>query len=190
MIFSQKITERGKPDASECMSFLTARNLVSRIHRICFWPSRVFGSSSGHLRIVFGLFGQRYPADQKARRLWVRDWLCSNWSILGDPRIGQITVPMDKGNAGSGEEKDSKCRQDPSGRPARVVKQWGGGGGLHHPFRGHIEWKFISHFTKNNLANEVHYESQFKSERVYFTRKKGWKPKYPLQRTGTSPCSH
>ena len=170
MMFSQKITERGKPDPSECMSFLTARNLVSRIHRICFWPSRVFGSSSGHLRIVFGLFGQRYPADQKARRLWVRDWLCSNWSILGDPGIGQITVPMDKGNAGSGEEKDSKCRQDPSGRPARVVKRWGG---LHHPFRGHIEWKFISHFTKNNLANEVHYESQFKSERVYFTRKKG-----------------
>ena len=79
MIFSQKITERGKPDPSECMSFLTARNLVSRIHRICFWLSRVFGSSSGHLRIVFGLFGQRYPADQKARRLWVRDWLCSNW---------------------------------------------------------------------------------------------------------------
>lgn len=126
-MFSQKITERGKPDPSECMSFLTARNLVSRIHRICFWPSRVFGSSSGHLRIVFGIFGQRYPADQKARRLWVRDWLCSNWSILGDPGIGQITVPMDKGNAGSGEEKDSKCRQDPSGRPARVVKRWGGG---------------------------------------------------------------
>ena len=137
MIFSQKITERGKPDASECMSFLTARNLVSRIHRICFWPSRVFGSSSGHLRIVFGLFGQRYPADQKARRLWVRDWLCSNWSILGDPRIGQITVPMDKGNAGSGEEKDSKCRQDPSGRPARVVKQWGGGGSPSSVSRSH-----------------------------------------------------
>ena len=55
-------------------------------------------------------------------------------------------------------------------------KAVGGGGGLHHPFRGHIEWKFISHFTKNNLANEVHYESQFNSERVYFTRKKAESP--------------
>ena len=169
MIFSQKITERGKPDPSECMSFLTARNLVSRIHRICL-PCRVFGSSSGHLRIVFGLFGQRYPADQKARRLWVSGY------EIGCARIGEITVPMDKGNVGSGEEKDSKCHQDPSGRPARVVKRWG----LHHPFRGHIEWKFISHFTKNNLANEVHYESQFKSERVYFTRKKRVKAQIPF----------
>ena len=96
----------------------------------------------------------------------------TDYPWVSEDGIGQITVPMDKGNAGSGEEKDSKCRQDPSGRPARVVKRWGGGS-LHHPFRGHIEWKFISHFTKNNLANEVHYESQFKSERVYFTRKKG-----------------
>ena len=59
-------------------------------------------------------------------------------------------------------------------------KAVGGGGGLHHPFRGHIEWKFISHFTKNNLANEVHYESQFKSERVYVTRKKRLKAQIPF----------
>lgn len=122
MIFSQKITERGKPDPSECMSFLTARNLVSRIHRICFWPSRVFGSSSGHLRIVFGLFEQRYPADQKARRLWVRDWLRSLfWS---DHRSdGQGTQALGKRMIQSAV----RTRQDPSGRPARVVKRWGGG---------------------------------------------------------------
>ena len=41
---------------------------------------------------------------------------------------------MDKGNAGSGEENDSKCRQDPSGRPARVVKRWGGRGGAPSSF--------------------------------------------------------
>ena len=166
MIFSQKITERGKPDPSECMSFLTARNLVSRIHRICFWPSRVFGSSSGHLRIVFGLFEQRYPADQKARRLWVRDWLRSLfWS---DHRSdGQGTQALGKRMIQSAV----RTRQDPSGRPARVVKRWGGGG-VSIICRGHIGWKFISHFKKNNLSKEVHYESQFKSERVYFTRKK------------------
>ena len=127
--------------------------------------------SSGRLRVIFGSYsgflGSVIPLTKKPED--------SGYEI-GCARIGQITVPKDKGNAGSGEENDSKCRQDPSGRPARVVKQWGWGGGgrgLHYPFRGHIEWKFISHFTKNNLANEVHYESQFKSERVYFTRKKG-----------------
>ena len=53
----------------------------------------------------------------------------TDYPWVSEDGIGQITVPMDKGNAGSGEEKDSKCRQDPSGRPARVVKRWGGGGG-------------------------------------------------------------
>ena len=50
----------------------------------------------------------------------------TDYPWVSEDGIGQITVPMDKGNAGSGEEKDSKCRQDPSGRPARVVKRWGG----------------------------------------------------------------
>ena len=178
MIFSQKITERGKPDPSECMSFLTARNLVSRIHRICFWPSRVFGSSSDRIR-AFWTALSRWPKSPKT---------------LGT-RLAALIVLVRSPfrwtrDAGSGEENDSKCRQDPSGRPARVVKRWGGGG-FSIICRGHIGWKFISHFKKNNLAKEVHYESQFKSERVYFTRKKkGWKPKYPLPRTGTSPCSH
>ena len=128
----------------------------------------VFGrvESSGRLRVVSGSFsgflGSVIPLTKKPED--------SGYEI-GCARIGQITVPMDKGNAGSGVENDSKCRQDPSGRPARVVKRWGGGG-VSIIFRGHIEWKFISHFTKNNLANEVHYETQFKSERVYFTRKK------------------
>ena len=137
----------------------------------------VFGpvESSGHLRVIFGSYsgflGRVIPLTKKPED--------SGYEI-GCARIGEITVPMDKGNAGSGEENDSKCRQDPSGRPARVVKRWGGGGCLHHPFRGHIEWKFISHFTKNNLANEVHYESQFKSERVYFTRKKRLKAQIPF----------
>ena len=66
---------------------------------------------------------------------------------IGCARIGQITVPMDKVNAGSRQENDSKCRQDPSGRPARVVKRWRGrrgGGGLSITFRGHVEWKFVS----------------------------------------------
>ena len=100
MIFSQKITERGKPDPSECMSFLTARNLVSRIHRICL-PCRVFGSSSGHLRIVFGLFGQRYPADQKARRLWVSGY------EIGCARIGPSSETQGQ-SVGSGEKARRK----------------------------------------------------------------------------------
>ena len=158
MIFSQKITERGKPDPSECMSFLTARNLVSRIHRICFWPSRVFGSSSDHIR-AFCAALSRWPKRPKT--------------------VGTRLFRWTKGNAGSGEENDSKCRQDRSGRPARVVKPWGGGG-FSIVFRGHIEWKFISHFTKKNLANEVYYESQFKSERVYFTWKKTLKAQIPF----------
>ena len=80
--------------------------------------------SSGRLRVIFGSYsgvlGSVIPLTKKPED--------SGYEI-GCARIGQITVPMDKGNAGSGEENDSKCRQDPSGRPARVVKRWGGGGG-------------------------------------------------------------
>ena len=70
--------------------------------------------SSGHLRIVFGFLGSVIPLTKKPED--------SGYEI-GCARVGQITVPMDKGNAGSGEENDSKCRQDPSGRSARVVKR-------------------------------------------------------------------
>ena len=116
MIFSQKITERGKPDPSECMSFLTAHNLVSRIQRICFWPSRVFGSYSDHIRAFWAALS-RWPKSPKT--------------------VGTRLFRWTKGNAGSGEENDSKCRQDRSGRPARVVKPWGGGGVLHRLSRSH-----------------------------------------------------
>lgn len=123
MIFSQKITERGKPDPSECMSFLTARNQLAISYPVS--TGSVFGpvESSGRLRVIFGSYsdflGRVIPLTKKPED--------SGYEI-GCARIGEITVPMDKGNAGSGEENDSKCRQDPSGRPARVVKRWGGGG--------------------------------------------------------------
>ena len=85
---------------------------------------------------------------------------------IGCARFGQITLAMDKDNAGSGDRK-RKCRQDPSGGPARVVKRWGGGGSP----------SSFAVTSNGNLfpilrKNEVHYESQFKSERVYFTREK------------------
>ena len=56
MIFSQKITERGKPDPSECMSFLTARNQLAISYPVS--TGSVFGpvESSGRLRVIFGSY--------------------------------------------------------------------------------------------------------------------------------------
>ena len=145
------------------MSSLRARNLLS--------TGSIFArvESSGRLRVVFGLFGQRHPADQKARRLWVR-WRAPGRVRAGVPagvrvaRIGQITVPLERGNAGSREENeglDFAVYKMPSGRPKRVVKRWWVGVLDHTSRSRRMEIYLVQTLTTRDCKNLPFYEKQF-----------------------------